>query len=148
MAVQYLLAAEEEGQLSVNGMIVLGKAYYKLGEVASAEATWLLVRDADLEPKTLIEVNYQLLDLYQESGNVSAAINTLRLIAELEPLNAEVRYQLGLMMAAQEPETALGYLIHAVELDPGLADAVEILQRNLEQNDAINDPAFNDLNRH
>ena len=31
LAVQYLQAADEEGQLSISGKVALGKAYYQIG---------------------------------------------------------------------------------------------------------------------
>ena len=147
LAVQYLVAAGEENQLSVRGSVILGKAYNQLGDTASAEVVWSSLRDVrGLDTNILVDVNNQLLNLYQGNGDLPAAIATLQRITELEPSNAEVQYQLGLLMVAREPEIALGYLINAMELNPGLADAVKILQRNLEQNETVNDPAFNDLN--
>ena len=148
LAVQYLQAADEEGQLSISGKVALGKAYYQIGDVGSAEFVWNSLLQPHLPPldnRTLTEVNQNLLALYQANGDLTAAISTLQRIAQLEPSNAEVSYQLGLLLAAREPETALGYLIRAGELDDNLASAVEILQDNIK-NQSIDDPAFNYLN--
>ncbi|MEJ2709078.1 MAG: hypothetical protein P8074_15805 [Anaerolineales bacterium] len=88
-------------------------------------------------------------DLYQRlwqaqvtAGDYPGAIENLRLLTVLQPNQAPLRYQLGLLLAAQNPEAALPHLVQSAELDPGLKPAVENLRRSIRSARLAEDPAY------
>ncbi|MFQ5615241.1 MAG: tetratricopeptide repeat protein, partial [Anaerolineales bacterium] len=142
-AIRYLQIAATHGQITAEGYVALGDAYQQAGDLDVAIETWEVALDHGNEP---LEIYYRLLDAHRTMGDYAAAIEDLRTIAQLAPTNAQSRYQLGLMLAARQPEAALDYLIQAMEIDEELTSAVQVLQRSLRPSPKTNDPAYVLLN--
>lgn len=126
-AVQYLEQAANQG-LTVAGQLALGDAYLQSGDPASALRVWdNLARQDVPDPAALV----RLFTTYLGLGNYPDAITSLQTLTSILPENAEYHYQLGLLIATQDPEAALAYFARAAELDPGLSDRVRGIQRDI-----------------
>ncbi len=143
-AVAYLQNAQAHARITSAGLLALGNAYFQTGRTAEAVASWQAASQAK-PPVAPMEIHTRLLDVHRAQGDYGAAIQDLKAIAALEP-NAQISYQLGLMLASREPEIALAYLVQAVELDETLADTVRVLQQHLSPSSLTEDPAYNLVN--
>jgi len=142
-AIEQFEAAERAGVITPAGYLALGDAYRGNQEWESAEEAWLKALNLGAEPVPALN---RLLDTYRQAGDYASAISALQLLTEINPDDAAAQYQLGLMMAAREPQAALGFLLRAAALDDGLARTVRQLERGLEPDPEIDDPAFNLVN--
>lgn len=139
----YLENARAAGELSADGYLLLGDVYRLRGETGAALAAWQAARENNAPA---LEVHRRALEVYRATGDFPAAIETLRAIVQLAPNDAQAHYQLGLLLAAHEPESALTYLAQAVELDETLSQAVILLQRSLRPTPETDDSAYALLN--
>ena len=137
-AIEYFEQAAKYG-LSGSGQFLLGEAYLEAGEVDSALRTWENLAQQDAAYPDVLE---RLADIYLEQENFSAAIHPLQALIAIKPSNAQVHYQLGLLMATQDPEAALVYLTRAAELDPEYTRRTRILQRGVTAARLEDDPAY------
>lgn len=126
-AIQYFEQAGHHG-LSRTGQYSLGEAYLQAGNLDSAMRTWEnLAQEDSPDPETL----GRLASIYLEQGNFPAAIHSFQALITIETSNAQHHYQLGLLMATQDPEAALVYLTRAAELDPNYSSRSRVLQRGI-----------------
>jgi tetratricopeptide (TPR) repeat protein len=70
----------------------------------------------------------RLLAAHKEQKDEVGQIADLAALAELEPSDAQTHYQLGLLLAAHQPEEALPPLMRAAVLDPTLAQVARAIQ--------------------
>ncbi len=138
-AVEYLERAAAKDNLSSEGQIALGDAYQESDNLPAAIRNWEQVVAMD---SPSVEVYARLLVAHRELGDDAGAINDLRNLATLEPTQANWSYELGLLLAAREPELALEPLKKAGELDPKLKPSVEILTGHIRSSGRIDEPAF------
>jgi len=61
-------------------------------------------------------------------------------------LDQATRDQLGLLLAAREPQAALSHLLQAAELDPKLAEQLRVIEQTLQADEDSQDPAYLYLN--
>jgi len=97
--------AKQIGDLSEEGQIKLGTAYYRLGNPDDAELAWQELSDS---PPALAK----LAALYEEEGEISEAISIWSRYLTLleESPTSEQLYHFGLLIAADTPPKALAYL--------------------------------------
>lgn len=114
--------------LSLQGAIKLGEAYQQIGNLPAAIEVWQEAANSFGSPPELEQRLYQA---ERDRGNYQAAIPHLQSLVVRAPGDARLRYQLGLVMATQEPEAALAFLLEAALMDPSLAANVETLKRNI-----------------
>ncbi len=142
-AIERLLKAESAGKITAEGYLALGDAYRAQEEWSEAVANWNRALDLGIEK---IPVYQRLLEVHRRLGDYTAAIDDLQALAALDPEDAGTHYQLGLLLAAREPEIALSSLLRASSLDSGLTSAVRLLEQSLEPHPEIEDPAFTFFN--
>lgn len=127
-AVDYLEHARAVGVLSGRGWLALGEAYHALGEHHLTIRAW----QSALESEALPPESYaRLAQAYLEEGEYYRAVLTLRRWAEASPQEATPHYQLGLLLAARQPQDALPPLERAARLDAAYQPALERLRRAL-----------------
>ena len=103
-ALRYFSTAREAGLLTPDGYLALGDAYRGQEEWELAVEAWLAALNQGAEPVSGLN---RLLNAYQQAGDFTAAISALQLLTDIDPGNAIAQYQLGVMMAAREPQAAL-----------------------------------------
>jgi tetratricopeptide (TPR) repeat protein len=127
-AARFLEQAASLGALSPGGMSVLGDVYWQVGDTEAALCAWQEALNARAPDPGI----YRRLALaYQAEGDYEMAIADLLALAAIQPADAQLRYQLGMLLAALEPEDALAHLAQAAELDPGYLDDVSILEDHI-----------------
>jgi tetratricopeptide (TPR) repeat protein len=76
------------------------------------------------------------------NGDYLAASQALKRLAQLQPDDATLLYELGLLLAATQPEAAPVYLLQAAELDAGLSRSVQPLLHSIQASLSENEPAY------
>jgi tetratricopeptide (TPR) repeat protein len=125
--------------ISAQGMIDLGDAYQQAGDLPAALLAW---QKAASQAGNSRELLGRLVQAHLALGDYSAATKDLEALVALQPELAQSHYQLGLLVAAQAPESALKHLEKAVEIDPSLESAVERLRRSIMSARISDDPAY------
>jgi tetratricopeptide (TPR) repeat protein len=133
---QYLA---DVNQLSVQNQIILGDAALSSGNLNQAVETWNASLKRGGPANELLPRLYQG---YQKMGDYPSQIEVLRSLVNVFPSSAEYHYQLGLLLAITQPESALVYLLRAAELDPMLSSAVQTIQRNFNSARLMDDPVY------
>ncbi len=137
-AADFLQSAADAGHISPAGLLALGDAGWALGDLAAATRGWTEALQRGHDPIRTLE---RLLEAHKRAGDYTAAISVLQALSTLDPQDAGYRYQLGLMLAAREPQAALGFLLEAAELDDALLETVRTLEQDLAADPADEDPA-------
>lgn len=118
-----------EDELGAAGSLARGEALVQTGDAQAAIETWQSALEAHGPQAGLYE---RLAKVSLELGDYPAAIEAQRALVRLEPGNAERHYSLGLLLASQEPETALAPLAQVVELEAAeLIPAAQTLRRSI-----------------
>jgi cytochrome c-type biogenesis protein CcmH/NrfG len=128
----YLRQVFASQELSRDGLKLLGDIARQNGKLDEASDYWEAANAIQEDRETHIK----LVEVYRQSSDWENAISYQRKLVALAPNDAKNAYQLGLMLAATEPETALAYLSLAGELDASLKPNTNRLVRNLSS--AIN----------
>jgi tetratricopeptide (TPR) repeat protein len=139
-AIQHFEQAESQGELSIDGLVLLGDAYGYSGETESARQVWL--RLLELQEPPAAGIFLRLADEQRLSGEYEAAIQTLRQLLEHYPGQTSATYQLGLLLAATQPELAVPYLEQAGELDPALGERTQMLAETIRSARFEEEPAY------
>lgn len=126
-------------RLSLQGRLDLGDAYLQNGNLTAAIQIWQSTASSGNPSADLYQ---RLWQAQLTAGDYPGAIENLRLLTVLQPDQAPLRYQLGLLLATQNPEAALPHLVQSAELDPGLKSAVENLRRSIRSARLAEDPAY------
>jgi len=114
--------------LSLADWLTYGDVYESLGDTENAARAW----QAGAERfGSTPEVEWRLAKVYRRSGDYERALVSLRLCADLLPEDADVHYELGLLLAATSPEEALPELMLSAQLDPGRDETVQALRSAL-----------------
>ncbi len=122
--------------------LLLGDAYRQSGDLASAITHWEAALAAPQGKAIPAEIYPRLLEAHRAGGDLAAAIADLQALWSLQPANAWVNYQLGLLLAATQPEIALPYLDRAGELNAPLAAGAQGLRKTLQTAQG-GEPAYN-----
>jgi len=138
-AIRCLERAAALEALSPQGWIALGDAYQFTGDQAAALRTWQTLRQSQNPPA---EVFDRLLQAHLADRDYAAAIQDLYALTVLSPADPALRFQLGLLLAAQQPDAALAHLTQAAELDPALAPRAQALIDGIRTSSLAGDPAY------
>jgi tetratricopeptide (TPR) repeat protein len=129
-AILYFKEAATAGELSLDGYLEFGDAYVKVGNPYTAAQIWKAANQIFGVRRDSLT---RLADLQRDLGQYPELIDTLKGLVDLQPsdpvslsTNIELNYELGLLLAAQNPAAAPPYLIQAAELDPSLRDASQL----------------------
>jgi len=128
-----------QARLSAQGLFDYGDAHQQTGNLTAAVRAWTAAGAAGA-PKA--QVFQRLWQAQLKLGDIPAAIQSLQALITLQPADAQLNYQLGLLLATQHPNDALSPLALAAQLDPNLAQAVDRLQRNITAAQREDDPAY------
>ena len=115
-------------QLSPAGYLALGDGALMQNDPELALQAWEIALRSGGDPGPIYT---RMASAHRFQGDYRAAIADLGGAAALQPNNAQIQYQLGLLIATQEPDEALDHLLRAAELDPSLASTTNAFQRNL-----------------
>ena len=135
-AIAFLDEARAGGAISAAGYLAYGDAQHLLGSWTAAVENWETAAEMGADP---VAVRLRLLEAHRTLGDYAAAIDDLQTLATLRPGDAAIHYQLGLLLAAREPDAALAALLQAAELDESLAEAVALLQQSLTPVEGVDD---------
>jgi tetratricopeptide (TPR) repeat protein len=127
--------------LSVRGLVDLGDAYQQASNLKAAIPAWqaaLPKADASMAA----ELYQRLLKAHRSMDDYQAAIADLQALTALQPLDAHLQYQLGLLLATQQPESALAHLAQAAVSEASLANPVESIRRAVTNARISDDPAY------
>jgi len=134
----YLERVESTSTLSSQGLLTLGDIANHEGETKTAIGYWEKSQTIDGS----YEIHFRLADLYYQLGDLENAVLHQTSLVELNPTNRSTNLQLGLMLAALNPEASLAYLSLAVDLDPELASRITPLIRNIRSAQRSDDASY------
>ena len=127
-AAGYFKEALSRDHLSPQGRMALGDAYQQMGDMPAALQEWEAALQAGGPAD---EIYARLLPAHRNLGDMPATVSDLQALIAMQPEDASLQYQLGLLLAAQQPEAALEHLAQAADLDPDLAAPAELLRRSI-----------------
>lgn len=125
--------------LGVSDLLLLGDAFARGGNVQQAIDTWEGARQRYGESPAVYS---RLLQAQSARGDYAAATATLQTLLRLSPSDARSTYRLGLLLAANQPEQAIAYLVQAAALDPAVSAAAQKLQFSIETARVVDEPAY------
>lgn len=143
LAIERLQAADSAGAITAEGMLALGDAFRLQRDWDAAISSWERALAGGALPAAVYE---RLLVAHQARGDYRAAINDLRQLVAADPEDPAAQYRLGLLLAALEPESALAVLARAADLDAGLEQAVQALEKGLALETDSADAAYRFFN--
>lgn len=122
--------AREKKQLDPQGKIWLADTLLTLGEKDQARQ---ILRELDDEEDVFILM--QTASLQRKLNDTFGALSTLLHAYPLDSLNSELNYQLGIQLAAQEPDSASQYLqpaIHNIQRQYGAQALLDLLSQTAD----------------
>ncbi len=138
IARSYLEQVESSGEISPNGLTALGDIAQFEGDLQNAIHHW----ESALNAGKKNELHFRLANAYYQLGDLESAILHQFSLADLNPTDSSINYQLGLMLAASQPESSLAYLSLAAELDPQLSTKTNALMRSIRSALFSDDPSY------
>jgi tetratricopeptide (TPR) repeat protein len=143
-AILHFKKAAATGDLSLEGYLEFGDAYVEVGNPFTAAQIWKAANQIFGVRRDSLT---RLADLQRDLGQYPDLIATLKALMEFQasdpdPLSTSIKlnYELGLLLAAQNPPAAPPYLLQAAELDPSLRDASQLaftIQRALPNENPV-----------
>jgi tetratricopeptide (TPR) repeat protein len=142
---RYFARAAARGELSPDGYLAWGDADWLINSPNTALQIWEIAVQKGVDPSRIYS---RQAEVYRAVGDDLALIEILKMILEY-PLAAELGlesraglyYELGLLLAANDPASAPTYLSQAMKLDPTLEAQIRSLnfaiQRELSQDDPV-----------
>jgi len=122
-----------------SAMVLLADAYLQAGDAARALAVWQeIARHSSLSSETA----HTLASLHLAQTDYSSARQTWETLLAQRPHDAQAHFQLGLLLAAYDPEAAIPHLDQAAEHDLQFAGQVEVLRRAILGARIGNSPAY------
>ena len=134
--------AADNGALSLQGRSMLGFALLNAGQEENAIQLWMNLIETQQAPADLYQ---EIFPLLLENLQIDLAEKVISKWAGVEPENAGVQFQYGLLMLLRSHETASSILDTAAELDPDFNASVQNLQRAISQAHLKDDPAYQQL---
>jgi len=138
-SIRYLSNAKSRDALSSEGFEQLGAAYQQAGHANAAVQAW---EEAVQARQASPSIYRQLYQAYLENKNYAAATQHLQELSGLQPLDADLSYQLGLLLAALDPESALAHLAKSADLDAGLSASAQSVIDAIRTGLLADDPAY------
>jgi tetratricopeptide (TPR) repeat protein len=129
--------------LSGEAQVAMGDAYFQAGDITNAIQQWQKVQD--VEGNVNPDIINRLLQAHQRQNDYSAMAADIKELIIFNPNQASLYYQLGLIMAAIEPDSALAYLEQAASLDPQLSSPANTLLRSINTARLADEPAYSYL---
>jgi tetratricopeptide (TPR) repeat protein len=133
------LHVDNPDDLSTAGLTALGDIAQFEGDLKYAIRLW---EEALTAGNGDIELHTRLAEAYQQLGDLDYAIQHLTALVTLNPGESVSIYQLGLLLAATQPQSSLAYLSLAAELDPELSSKTKALTDNIRFARNIDDPSY------
>jgi tetratricopeptide (TPR) repeat protein len=125
------------------GWLAMGEAYERAGNLKAAVETW----QSELEISgPTIDLLDHLWQGYLKLEDYPAATVTLKSLLALRPEDGQLHYRLGLLLAAQEPESAVEHLEAAQRLSPEQAKDAERLRGKILAASLTGDRAYTLVN--
>ena len=128
-----------DSKLSPRGLIDLGDAYQQSGDLSTAIRSWQAAISQVGPSEALVQ---RILQACLVLDNYTEAISALQTLVEQAPNEAGIRFQLGLLLATQEPEEALEHLEIAAEMEPAYEVQVSKIRRSIFSARVAEDPAY------
>ena len=120
--------AFRRGAFTPAGWVAWGDVNYLRDDPQRATEIW----EQALEQKTPSEHLYsRLAEIYQSSGEISKAAETLQKYVSLHQEDGSARYRLGLLLTLSDPDRASTELLSAAQGNPQLDPAVQTLRTAL-----------------
>ena len=138
-AVSHLVQAATLNALTPQGYLILGDAYQQAGDIEAALQAWESAQRLGVSGE---EIYPRLLAAHREQGNVRAVITDLQALTALRPADVEMRYLLGLYLAANQPGEALAHLAQVADLEPELKSQAEAILGSIRAASRADDPAY------
>lgn len=138
-AIPYFTQAAQRNGLLPAGRLALGDAYRQSGDLNAAVEAWQIALQQGAPAS---QVYPRLLEAHRRLGDYQAAIADLQAMLEDEPDRADLHYQIGLLLAATQPEAALPHLQRAGDLDAQLARHASSLAQVIRVAAVKGDPAY------
>jgi protein O-GlcNAc transferase len=133
----------EEGQsrsaLSLADWLAYGDSFQTLGDQTSAIWAW---EQSIFQHEPSASAYWRLAKASRLAGDFPLAIEYLRKALVLAPDAADTHYELGLLLAATAPESALSELMQSASLAPELEESVQSLRAELNSAFLIGDRAY------
>ena len=141
LAITCYKTAAESGDLTPQGYLKFGDAYEQTGNLFTAIQLWQVASSMMSENAVPIE---KIASAYRDMGEISSLIDTIKILnappfSEMSMTfnNLDQIYELGLLLAADDPVSAPPYLLQAFNIDPNLMSARDLafdIQRTLSYN--------------
>lgn len=138
-AFDLLLKIDKTGNLSPIGKMSLGDAAHFNDDHQTAVKYWQEALQSD-GPE--LELHERLAETFRQLGDFENAIPHLIYLVKVTPTDPALNYNLGLLFAASQPESALAYLTLAAELDPGQYGEAQSLVRDIRSARLADDEAY------
>jgi tetratricopeptide (TPR) repeat protein len=139
LAVTYFQHAATFNSLSRSGFSEFGDAARQNGDLTTAIEAW---QSAIIMGDPSVELYTRLLDAHNLQGDYDAIATDLYSLTKLEPTNPNHFYKLGIILTSKQPESALAYLLQAVELEPAYKDEVQFIITAIDGARRYDDPAY------
>lgn len=134
-AIRLLERARLAGGLSPQGYLSLGDAYLDAENISAAVRAWQEAPASSPAFRRIAEV-------HRSSGDYPALIDALKNLLRLDPANARLNYELGLLYAATQPDAAPAYLDRAADLEASFSSQAKTLQQAITSARLMEEPAY------
>lgn len=138
-AISYFTQAARSAPLPSDSLLALGDAYLAINDPQQAVQAWQLASEA---PEITEAVLLRLLELHRSNKNYSQVVEDLKSLIRLYPDEAGYYYQLGLLLAILEPDSALAYLSQVAAYDSLLAENARELSSWIKTAQLYEEPAY------
>ena len=142
----YFALAAAQGGLSDDGYLAWGDADWLAGNPDTALQIWEIAKQIGADPDLILS---RQAEVFRAVGDDLALIETLKSIlahptaTDLQPeAHAALYYELGLLIAANDPAAAPDYLTKALELNPSLETQIRSLNMAIQQEFSQDDPVY------
>ncbi len=125
-------------QLSESDLLTFGDLFLASGDALAAEAFWQ--QAAQLQPPSPA-AHLRLANYHLQRQDYPAAIADLQAALALTPTDIQLAYQLGLLLAAWQPQEAIPYL-ELASTDPGRAFSAGQILNSIQAAQQPEDPAY------
>lgn len=139
LALEYFNKTASIRPLSPKSQVAVGEAYAESGDLPAAIEAWERALQ-DLGPSSRV---YQLLgQAHLTRRDYPAAIQSLKVLVVINPRDASLQFQLGILLSATQPEAASPYLVQAADLEDGYHEQSTSLLRSINTARLAGEPAF------
>lgn len=138
IAKSYFERLEGITDLSSQGLMAMGDIAKHDGELQKAIGDW----ESALTNDENYDLHFRLADAYYQLGDLENSVLHQASLVELNPTSFEHNLQLGMTLAALDPEAAPAYLSHAVDLNPELSEKLTPLIRSIRSSQRSDDPSY------